>query len=71
MDLHLVLDNYGTHKTAAVKGVARQARALPPALHSHEQFVAELGGCMVQPAVAERLKRGAFDSVKALKDAIR
>ncbi len=41
LDLHLVLDNYATHKTPAGEGVARQASPLPPPLHADEGFVAE------------------------------
>jgi transposase len=40
VDIHLVLDNYGTHKHPAVK-VARTAASLPCALHAHEFFLAQ------------------------------
>ena len=33
LDLHLVLDNYATHKTPAIQPVAAEAPAVPPALH--------------------------------------
>jgi len=40
LDLHLVLDNYGTHKTRG-EGVARQASALQAALHADQRILAQ------------------------------
>ena len=68
--LHLVLDNYGTHKTAAVKAWL----AKHPRFHLH--FVPTSGSWLnlVEAWFAQlsqkRLRRGMFTSVKALKDAI-
>jgi transposase len=70
LDIHLVLDNYATHKTAAVKRwLAKHHR-----FHVHftptsaswlnlvERFFAEI--------TQKRIRRGAFASVTELKDAI-
>ncbi len=71
LDVHLVLDNYGTHKTTEVKAwLAAHAR-----FHLHftptsaswlnlvERFFAEI--------TAKRIRRGVFTSVAALEEAIR
>jgi Integrase core domain. len=70
LDLHLILDNYGTHKTAEVKAWL----AKHPRFHLHftptsaswlnlvERFFAEI--------TTKRIRRGAFGSVAALKEAI-
>jgi transposase len=69
--IHLILDNYGTHKTAAVKRWFLRH----PQYHLHftptsaswlnlvERFFAEI--------TAKRIRRGAFRSVQALEAAIR
>ena len=70
LDIHLVLDNYGTHKTPEVKGwLARHRR-----FHVHftptsaswlnlvERFFAEI--------TQKRIRRGAFANVAELEDAI-
>lgn len=70
LDVHLVLDNYGTHKTDKVKGWL----AKHPRFHCHftptsaswlnlvERFFAEI--------TTKRIRRGAFTSVAELEDAI-
>lgn len=40
LDLHLIVDNYGTHKTAAVKRWLRRAQAVPPPFHADLILVA-------------------------------
>jgi transposase len=70
LDLHLVMDNYATHKTAGVRAwLARH-----PRFHAHfiptssswlnlvERFFAEITG--------KRIRRGAFASVAELEEAI-
>ena len=70
LDVHLVLDNYGTHKTPEVKTwLARH-----PRFHCHftptsaswlnlvERFFAEITG--------KRIRRGVFTSVAELEEAI-
>lgn len=70
LDLHLVLDNYGTHKTAAVKAWLKRH----PRFHLHftptsaswlnlvERFFAEI--------TTKRIRRGTFASVAELEAAI-
>ena len=70
LDLHLIMDNYSTHKTAAVKAWL----AKHPRFHVHfiptssswlnlvERFFAEITG--------KRIRRGAFASVADLEEAI-
>ena len=70
LDLHLILDNYATHKTAEV----RRWLAAHPRFHLHftptsaswlnlvERFFAEI--------TDKRIRRGAFDSVAQLENAI-
>ena len=45
-DLHLILDNYATHKHPKVKAWVAPS-AFQTALHSDEQFLAELSGALV------------------------
>jgi transposase len=71
LDLHLVLDNYGTHKTREVKAWLTKH----PRFHLHftptgaswmnlvERFFAEI--------TTKRIRRGVFRSVGELEDAIR
>ncbi len=42
LDLHLIVDNYATHKTPAVRRWVK-ASALPPALHAHLGVLAQHG----------------------------
>ena len=70
LDLHLILDNYATHKTAEV----RRWLAAHPRFHLHftptsaswlnlvERFFAEI--------TEQRIRRGAFNSVAELEKAI-
>ena len=46
-DLHLIVDNYATHKHAKGKSLAGQAPAHPPALYPDECVVAEHGGAFL------------------------
>ena len=47
-DLHLVVDNYATHKTPRRKALAQGASALPPALHAHLGFLAQHGRALLR-----------------------
>jgi len=49
LDVHLILDNYGTHKTAA-QTLAIAPSALPSALHSHRRLLAQFGRAAFRPA---------------------
>ena len=70
LDLHLIVDNYATHKTEAVKGWLKQHKRFhlhftPTSaswLNMVERFFAEI--------TRERIRRGAFTSVAELKEAI-
>lgn len=70
LDLHLVLDNYGTHKTAEVKAW------LAEHLHFKRHFTPtsaswlNLVGRFFAAIAAKRIRRGAFTSVDALEEAI-
>jgi transposase len=53
VDIHLILDNYGTHKNAAGPSLAGHPCALPCALHAHQRVVAESRGALVRALVGE------------------
>ena len=64
LQIHLILDNYSTHKHADVQHVAGQAPPLPPAFHPDLLVVAQPGRTLVpradrQSAAARRLRVGA------------
>jgi hypothetical protein len=69
-EIHLVLDNYGTHTPPAVRSLVRSSPAIPVALHSDsgsrinqvERWFAEI--------TAKRIRRGSFTSVPSLEKAI-
>jgi len=50
LDVHLVLDNYGTHKHPNVKTLVGQAPPLPSSLHAHVELVAQPRGALVPGA---------------------
>jgi transposase len=70
LDIHLVLDNYGTHKTPAVKHWLAKHRRF----HLHFTPTSASWLNMVERFFAEitqkRIRRGTFTSVAELKDAI-
>ena len=70
LDLHLIVDNYATHKTPAVK---RWLKA-HPRFHLHFTLTSSSWLNMVERFFAEitrnRIRRGVFKSVADLKDAI-
>jgi hypothetical protein len=51
LDVHIILDNYSTHKSATVKAVAPLPKAPPLSfpLHPHQQFLAQSGGTLLRP----------------------
>ena len=71
LDVHLILDNYGTHKTALIRNWLLKR----PRFHAH--FTPTYGSWLnlVERWFAEltnkRIRRGAFRSVKELQSAIR
>ena len=50
MDVHLVMDNYGTHKTPTITGLVRPQPALPRPLHAHFGVLAQSGRALVRHA---------------------
>src|SRR5262245_1972072 len=70
LDVHLVLDNYGTHKTSAVKAwLAKHPRFklhFTPTSASWLNLVERFFGEITR----KRIRRGAFASVADLKEAI-
>ena len=50
VSLHLVMDNYGTHKQSQRSGMVEETPALHSSLRSHQFQVAEFGGALVQGA---------------------
>jgi transposase-like protein/transposase len=54
LDVHLVIDNYATHKHAAVRAWLAARPALPRALHAHVRVVAQPGRAVVRPRHAAR-----------------
>ena len=48
-DVHLVCDNYGTHKTPEVEGLARPPPPLPRPLHPDRLLLGQPGRAMVRP----------------------
>jgi transposase len=71
LDLHIVLDNYGTHKHAAVKAwLVEHPRVhfhFIPTSSSWLNLVERFFGLITQ----KRIRRGTFDSVTELKTAIK
>jgi hypothetical protein len=49
LDVHLIVDNYGTHKHAKVKSLAGAPYAFSPALHTHLFLLAEPSRALVRP----------------------
>ena len=49
-DVHLIADNYATHKTALIRNWFGQAAPLPHSLHAHQRLLAEPGGALVRAA---------------------
>ena len=43
LDLHLIVDNYATHKDRSREGLAQAAQALPSAFHPDQRFLAQHG----------------------------
>ena len=50
LDVHLILDNYGTHKTPSVQRLVRAPSALSRALHAHLGFLAQSGRALLRVA---------------------
>ena len=48
LDVHLVMDNYGTHKTADDQELVRPSSAVSRALHAHLGLLAQSGRALVR-----------------------
>jgi len=71
LEVHIIRDNYGTHKTAII----RKWFAQPPRFHGHftptyASWI-NLGERWFAAIANQRIRRGVFRSVKALEAAIR
>ena len=53
LDVHLILDNYGTHKTAARAAMVRPAPAVSPPFHTDQRVVAQSRRTLVRAAQPE------------------
>lgn len=47
LDLHLIVDNYATHKHAKVKGLADQTSSISFPFYSHLVILVECGGTIL------------------------
>ena len=65
------MDNYATHKTAAVKGLAGAASALARPLHADVGVVDQSGRTLVRRVDAKQLQRGVHTSTRQLEADIR
>jgi len=65
LDLHLIVDNYGTTSTLGAN-MAAAASALPPALHPTSSSWLNLVERWFRDLTTQRLRRGSFDSVEEL-----
>ena len=70
LDVHVVMDNYGTHKTKLDPQLVRQAPALARALHADIGVMDQPGRALLRAADRARPKRGVFRSVAELEEAI-
>ena len=50
LDIHIVMDNYGTHKTKAIRDWVRQTAALAGPFHTHQRLLAQPGRALVRAA---------------------
>ena len=50
LDIHLIVDNYATHKTTLIPQLAGPAAPFPSAFHAHQRLLAEPGGALVRLA---------------------
>ena len=50
LDIHIVMDNYGTHKTKAIRDWFAKTAALAGPFHTHQRLLAEPGRALVRAA---------------------
>ena len=67
LDVHLIVDNYATHKHPKVRTWLAQRPRFPHALHPYLFVLAESGGTLRFGLITQRaIRRGSFRSVKEL-----
>ena len=71
LDIHLVMDNYGTHKTLRGEGLVCAPPALPLALHAHLGSWLNLVERWFALLSQRQIKRGSHRSTVELEQAIR
>ena len=69
--VHLVMDNYGTHKTPTDQGMVRAPSALPRPFHADLGVLAQPGRALVRHAHEKQIRRGTHRSTIELEHAIR
>ena len=67
LDLHLILDNYATHKTPQIQQLAGQAPAVPSALHPDRTVLAQPGRTLVRRLTNRNCAARTHRSVAALE----
>ena len=65
LEMHLILDNYATHKTAAIKSGCRPP-PLPSPFHPHRRQLDQPRRALVRELTTSKLRRGAHRSVAEL-----
>ncbi len=65
-EIHIILDNYATHKHSRVRNGSRSQKRRLPAFHPDQRVVAEPGRTLLLHADAEA-RRGVFHSVDHLE----
>ena len=69
LEVHLIADNYATHRTALIRMV-RQTAPLPYPLHAHQRLLAEPGGAWFGLLTEKRCAVGVHQSSGELEAAI-
>ncbi len=70
LDIHLIMDNYGPHKTKLIQDWAGQTPALPCSLHTTSASWLNLVERWFALLTERQLRRGVHRSTKELKAAI-
>jgi hypothetical protein len=69
MDVHLVMDNYGTHKTPTIKGLVRPQPEIHGSTSPRPRLLAQPGRAQVLrlPRDADYIRRGTHRSTRQLE----
>jgi hypothetical protein len=68
--LHIIVDNYATHKHEKVRNWLKRNKRVTTAFHTDEFLMAESGGEVFGLLTERQLKRGVFTSVNELEQQI-